>query len=994
MEQHMFAFFKSDKSIKKTNRNVRRCRLAVEELTARVAPSASPVSLDMHGDLHIRGTAHADQVTVSVDPTDPSKISVVDNGKTFNFDQAGVDKITFNGGKGNDSFTNTTNINALALGGPGRDTLIGGPANDILEGGPGADTLIAGVGNTILQGGPGNDILHGGLGNNVLDGGKGINTISGDGGLNQISHGQTLNADTRLEASLTGSGGATGEAQFNSSLNSFELEVEGAPVSASLDVVIDGTKVGTLSTDDSGEGKFELVNVSFTVQATSTITVGDTANGGLSGTFQTATESGLPLHANLTGDSGAQGCAQFNGDNQTLHVQVEFATPNTSYDVSIDGTKVGQINTDADGLGALETTVGNLTVSAGSKLVIGDAASPLLTGTFVAPGDDGGGRGSTGDTVYDGQLSNSAGATGSAEFDATTGTLSVAIAGAAASTSLDVSIDGTSVGSIATDANGAGQLSVPSFSAVAIKDGSAITVGDPNGDALSGTFHLAQNTPPTMTATHFLVLTGFGLGGGWTAAGLDDGSSQAYVGVPTSVVVIALDDANDIVPSYTGTIQLSSTDAKTTLADGTALPTTYTFTADDHGIHRFSLLPGATGTETITADDSANSVKGTLSLSVAPAPTATHFMVTSIFDWGPMPVAGWGGDDGNGSGNAQVGLPSFIEVVALDDANQVVPNYTGTIQLSSTDTATTLADGTALPATYTFTGDDHGFHTFSILPGAAGTETITAQDTTNTAVQGTLSLDVATAPVAAKFLITPGFTFGSDGAIDPNTGYGWSGGNGNQAYVGVATTINVIALDDANHLVPNYTGTIQLSSNDTKTTLADGTALPATYTFTADDHGVHQFSILPGAAGTETITAQDTVNTTVQGTLSLNVTAAPVASQIEIDVWDNAITGVPTGVLVRVLDSSNNVVPNYTGTVQLSTSDTAAKLFDGSALPATYTFGANDAGRHLFLVNFATTGSQTVTVADAANSLSKTVTVNVMSLPDWGGGGGPPTGWN
>ena len=67
-------------------------------------------------------------------------IEVTADGKTVSYKVCDVKKIVFNGGNGNDSFTNDTNVPSEAHGGDGNDTLTGGSGSDTLDGGHGADT--------------------------------------------------------------------------------------------------------------------------------------------------------------------------------------------------------------------------------------------------------------------------------------------------------------------------------------------------------------------------------------------------------------------------------------------------------------------------------------------------------------------------------------------------------------------------------------------------------------------------------------------------------------------------------------------------------------------------------------------------------------------------------------------------------------------------------------------------------------------------------------
>jgi hypothetical protein len=106
-----------------------------------------------------------------------------------------------------------------------------------------------------------------------------------------------------------------------------------------------------------------------------------------------------------------------------------------------------------------------------------------------------------------------------------------------------------------------------------------------------------------------------------------------------------------------------------------------------------------------------------------------------------------------------------------------------------------------------------------------------------------------------------------------------------------------------------------------------------------------------------------------------------VATHFLVLVPREVEAGVPTPVLVEALSASNQLVPNYTGTVQLMSSDTAATLA-GATLPATFTFTGSDDGVHVFVVDFATTGSQSITVTDTTNSsLTGTATTMVHTPP-------------
>jgi len=64
-------------------------------------------------------------------------------------------------------------------GGPGRDRLLGGAAQDLLEGGGGPDSIVGGGDEDLLIGGPGADKLSGGGGSDVLLGLGGPDRLNG-----------------------------------------------------------------------------------------------------------------------------------------------------------------------------------------------------------------------------------------------------------------------------------------------------------------------------------------------------------------------------------------------------------------------------------------------------------------------------------------------------------------------------------------------------------------------------------------------------------------------------------------------------------------------------------------------------------------------------------------------------------------------------------------------------------------------------------------------
>ncbi len=262
----------------------RQARLGLERLQDRLVPSTSPVGLHGH-ELDIQGTRGADTVSVS---QVHGKVVVVEDHHTYTFTASQVHSIRFDGGAGNDYFVNHTAIHALALGGAGNDTLIGGSGNDTLEGGAGNDLLEGGSGNDVLDGGSGDDTLIAGAGHDQINGGPG-NDVSQSNSQDTVTGVESEDVNVQLSPPVGGQAQGEAEPQVQgSSLVALKVQVENAPASQSLSVLIDGSQVGTISTDSQGQAEVVLNNFTspVTVQNGSTITIQDSqGNTVLSGTI-------------------------------------------------------------------------------------------------------------------------------------------------------------------------------------------------------------------------------------------------------------------------------------------------------------------------------------------------------------------------------------------------------------------------------------------------------------------------------------------------------------------------------------------------------------------------------------------------------------------------------------------------------------------------------------------------------------------------------------
>jgi plastocyanin len=187
--------------------------------------------------------------------------------------------------------------------------------------------------------------------------------------------------------------------------------------------------------------------------------------------------------------------------------------------------------------------------------------------------------------------------------------------------------------------------------------------------------------------------------------------------------------------------------------------------------------------------------------------------------------------------------------------------------------------------------------------------------------------------------------------------------------------LTVTALDTNGNIVPSYAGTVTFTSSDPFPGV-----LPANYTFTPADQGTHTFSggVTFFTGGSQTLTAQDTGASSISGTATIAVSAAP-ANHLFIAAPPTAVSGTPFDVMVAALDAYGNVDINYVGTVTWVTNDTDP----GVILPADYAFLATDSGVHIFPggVTLVRLGDQTLTATDTVSGIAGSAIVTVGPGP-------------
>ncbi len=149
------------------------------------------------------------------------------------------------------------------------------------------------------------------------------------------------------------------------------------------------------------------------------------------------------------------------------------------------------------------------------------------------------------------------------------------------------------------------------------------------------------------------------------------------------------------------------------------------------------------------------------------------------------------------------------------------------------------------------------------------------------------------------------------------------------------------------------------------TALADGTSLSGSSTAT-----LSLANLQSADAGTYACLVTNTLNgiaTTTTSAGGVLTVSAPVATHLSVLSYPSPATmGSSQLFTVTALDSANNVVPGYLGTVRFTSSDAAA------ALPANYAFVAGDSGSRSFYATFNTLGTQSLTATDSGSAITGT----------------------
>ncbi len=219
------------------------------------------------------------------------------------------------------------------------------------------------------------------------------------------------------------------------------------------------------------------------------------------------------------------------------------------------------------------------------------------------------------------------------------------------------------------------------------------------------------------------------------------------------------------------------------------------------------------------------------------------------------------------------GTSFSLTVTAQNSSGKTDTGYTGTIQFTSSDAQAVL------PANFTFVAGDAGTYTFTnvVTLKTAGSQSVTATDTTTSAITGTLS-GITVSPAAASQFVLSGLPSSTTVGV-------------------VAQPVTVTAEDPYGNVATGYAGTVHFTSSDPIA------KLPANSTL---NDGVQAFSLTFETAGTQSVTVKDTSSSitatqsgiTVAPTAPTNLLVTAVSSNSISLTW-NSSTGGATGYLVQ-----------------------------------------------------------------------------------------------
>lgn len=409
----------------------------------------------------------------------------------------------------------------------------------------------------------------------------------------------------------------------------------------------------------------------------------------------------------------------------------------------------------------------------------------------------------------------------------------------------------------------------------------SVTVTDTTRLATTGKSNTVEVTPLPTAATHLGVV----VDSITSPMGMDEVVTLSVTPLNSADQPVALDDY----------LRFQSSDKN---AD---LPSNTQFEAGPDGSMTFTVTLNAPGEESITVTDLARpSIAGTVS--VLSGGTIDHFNVSSS------------------STTAIAGTAKSLTITAVDPFNRTVASYTGTVELTS-------SDSNFQPITVTFKAANKGSVTIPVTFASPVSQALMVMDANK--IFGSDSISVVS---PATHLV----------AAAENS----SGSKVTAITAGSTITLAVTALTAANKTDAQFADSLQVTSNDKQAVITPGPLV----------NGVQIFTVTLATAGVQTITVTDLSRPTLK-VPAIKITVSPsVVSQL-------AVSGFPSTTLV-------GVTHRFTVTAEDRYGNRIESGFDDTVTVAdmTYKFTKADAGEHVFTAALTTAGIDELTAIDTSNS--------------------------
>ncbi len=186
--------------------------------------------------------------------------------------------------------------------------------------------------------------------------------------------------------------------------------------------------------------------------------------------------------------------------------------------------------------------------------------------------------------------------------------------------------------------------------------------------------------------------------------------TDVTAGASFDITVTALNENNQLAVDYLGTVHFTSSDPQA------ILPTDYTFTVADQGVHTFTVTLKTSGSQSMTVTDTADAtITGDTAVQVDAAAAATFELTATVT-------------------SITKGKPFNVTLTAYDPFQNVAIGYSGTVHFTSSDTLALL------PSDYAFVSGDQGAHTFSVKLKKLGNQSVTVTDTANGLLSDSLTM--------------------------------------------------------------------------------------------------------------------------------------------------------------------------------------------------------------------------------------------------------------